>query len=222
MCQPPSSSLFCLWAFWELMNLLDGAVRQNLGFNISRRISQSMRPGSRFPIPPYSVAKSSPTLCNPMDCSMPGFSVIHYLLEFAETHVHWVSDVIQPSFLCCPFFSCPQSFPESWSFPVSQLLASDAQSVRASPSASFLPANMDWFTLGLTGLISLQYKGLSRVLSSTTVQKHQFLPLSCLYGPSTIKSTLYGPSTLASVLNYWKNHSFDYRNLCQWNDVSAF
>ena len=66
------------------MHLLDGAVRQNLGFNISRKISQSMRTGSRFPISPYLVAKLSPTLCNPMDCSMPGFSVIHYLLEFAK------------------------------------------------------------------------------------------------------------------------------------------
>ena len=157
------------------MHLLDGAVRQSLVFNISGRVSQPMRTGSRFPIPPYSVAKSSPTLCNPMDWGMPGFSVTHCLLEFAQTNVHWVSDVIQPSILCCPFFSCPQSFPESLSFPVTQLLASDGLSVGASASPSVLPVNIqDWFTLGLTGLISLQYKGLSRVFSSTIVRKHQF------------------------------------------------
>ena len=137
------------------MHLLDGAVRQSLVFNISRRVSQPMRTGSRFPIPPYSVAKSSPTLCNPMDWSMPGFSVTHCLLEFAQTNVHWVSDVIQPSIVCCPF-SCPQSFPESLSFPVTQLLASDGLSVGASASLSVLPVNeysgliyfrINWFDL---------------------------------------------------------------------------
>ena len=74
--------------------------------------------------------------------------------------------------LCHPF-SCPQSFPASGSFPMSQLFASDGQSTGA--SASVLPMNMqDWFPLWLTGLISLQSKGLWRVFSNTTVQKHQF------------------------------------------------
>ena len=72
-------------------------------------------------------------------------------------------------------FSRPQSFPASGSFPVSQLFASDAQSIGASASASVLSVNIQGlFLLGLTGLISLQSKGLSRVSSSTTVWKHQF------------------------------------------------
>ena len=77
--------------------------------------------------------------------------------------------------LCCPFSSCLQSFPASGSFPMSQLFASGGQSIGFSASTSVLPVNIqDWFPLGWTGWISLQYKGLSRVFSSTTVQKHQF------------------------------------------------
>ena len=73
------------------------------------------------------------------------------------------------------FSSCLQSFPASRSFPMSQFFPSGGQSTGASASASVLPMNIqDWFPLGLTGLISLQSKGLSRVFSNTTVQKHQF------------------------------------------------
>ena len=75
-----------------------------------------------------------------------------------------------------PFSSCSQSFPALGSFPVSQLFASGGQSIGVSPSASFLLMNIqDWFPLGWTGWISLLSKGFSRVLSNTTVQKHQFL-----------------------------------------------
>ena len=74
-----------------------------------------------------------------------------------------------------PFSSCPQSFPASGSFPMSQLFASGAQSIGVSASTSVLPMNtQDWFPSGWTGWISFQPKGLSRVFSSTTVQKHQF------------------------------------------------
>ena len=74
-----------------------------------------------------------------------------------------------------PFSSCPQSFPESGSFPVSQLFASGGQGIGLSASASVLPMNIqDWFPSGLTGLISLQSKGLSREFSNNTVQKHHF------------------------------------------------
>ena len=74
-----------------------------------------------------------------------------------------------------PFFSCLQSFPASGFFLMSQFFASDAWSIGASASASVLPMNIqDWFPLGLTGLISLQSKGLLRVFSNTTVQKHHF------------------------------------------------
>ena len=120
------------------------------------------------------VTESFPTLCNPMDCSMPGIPVLHYLLEFAQTHVHWFGDTIQPSHSLLPLYSsCPQSFPASESFPMSLLLPSSGQSIGA--SASVLPMNIqDWFPLGFTGLI-LMSKGLSRVFSSTTIWKHQFL-----------------------------------------------
>ena len=74
-----------------------------------------------------------------------------------------------------PFSSCPQSFPASGSFPMSQLFTSGGQSIGVSASTSVLPMNtQDWSPLGWTGWISLLSKGLSRVFSNTTVQKHQF------------------------------------------------
>ena len=100
-----------------------------------------------------------------MDCSTPGFPVLHYLPEFAQTHVHWVGDAIQPSHPVFPFSSCPQSFPASGSFPMSWLFASGSQSIGSSASVSVLPMNtQDCFPLGLTGLIFLLSKGLSSVL----------------------------------------------------------
>ena len=121
-----------------------------------------------------SVAKSCPTFCDPMDGSKPGFPVLHYLPEFAQTHIHWVAECHPTiSSSIAPFSSCPQSFPAPWCFPMSQLSASSGQSIRA--SASVLPMSIQgWFPLGLIGLISLLSKGLSRVFSNTTVQKHQF------------------------------------------------
>ena len=85
----------------------------------------------------------------------------------------WCHPVISSSVV--PFSSCPQSLPASGSFPMSQLFAWNGQSIRVSASASVLPKNtQDWSPLGWTGWISLQSKGLSRVFSNTTVQKHQF------------------------------------------------
>ena len=113
-------------------------------------------------------------LWNPMDCSTPGLLVHHQLPELAQTHVHWVSDAIQPSHPVFPFSSCLQSFPASGSFPMSQFFPPSGQSIVVSASASILPMNIhNWFPLGLTGLV-LQSKGLSRVFSNTTVQKHPF------------------------------------------------
>ena len=120
-----------------------------------------------------------------MDYSTPGFPVLHHLPEFAQTHVHSVDDAIKPSHpLSAPISSCPQSFPASGSFPMSQLFASCGQRIGASASASVLPMNIqDWFPLGWTSLISLQSKGLLRVFSSTTIRMHQFFaaqPSSCI------------------------------------------
>ena len=104
-----------------------------------------------------------------MDCHT---FILHYLIEFAQTHVHWVRDAIQPS-PTSPS-SCLQSFPASGSFPMCWFLALGGQSTGTSASASVLPMNIQSrFTLGLTGLISLMSKGLSRVFSSTKIQKHQ-------------------------------------------------
>ena len=124
------------------------------------------------------VAKSCPTFCDPKNCSTPGFPVLHYLPEFAQTHVHWVSDAIQPSHPVAPFSSCPQSFPASGSFPVSRLFTSGGQSIRASASASVLPMNIQgWFPLGTDCLDLLAVRGTrksllqhhsSRVLSQKT------------------------------------------------------
>ena len=112
-----------------------------------------------------------------MDCSTQGLPVHHQLPEFTQTHVHWVGDAIQPShpLLSVPFCSHLQSFPASGSFPMSQFFASGGQSIGVSALAPILPMNIqDWAPLGWTSWISLQSKGLSRVLSNTTVQTHQF------------------------------------------------
>ena len=97
--------------------------------------------------------------------------------ELAQTQVHQVGDAIHPtiSSSVIPFSSCLQSFPASGSFPVNQFFVSGGQSIGASASASVLPVNIqDCFPLGLSGLISLQSKGLLRVFSNMTIQKHQF------------------------------------------------
>ena len=123
-----------------------------------------------------SIVQSCLTLCDPMDCRMPGLPVHHQLPESTQIHVH---ELVMPSnhlsSSVMPFSSCLQSFPASGSFQMSQLLASDGQSIGVSASTSVLPMNtQDWSPLGWTGWISLQLKGLSRVFSNTTVQKHQF------------------------------------------------
>ena len=98
-----------------------------------------------------------------------------------------------------PFSSCLQSFPASGSFQMSQLFTSGGQSIGVSDSASVLPMTIqDWFLLGWMGWISLLFKGLSRVFSNTTFQKHQFFSAQFSYSP-----------TLSSIHDYWKNHSFD-------------
>ena len=117
-----------------------------------------------------SVSQSHLTLCNPMTRSTPGLRVHHQLLEFTQTQVHPAisSSVVH-------FSSCPRSLPASGCFPMSQLFAWVSQSTGVSASTSVLPRNtQDWSPLGWTGWISLQSKGLSRVFSNTTLQKHQF------------------------------------------------
>ena len=119
-----------------------------------------------------SVTQSCPTLCNPMHCSTPGLRVHRQLQEFTQTHVHRVHDAIQPSHPLSspspPAFNLSHNrgllrirWPKYWSL-----------SFNISPSQEYsglISFRMDW------GWISLQSKGLSRVFSNTTVQKHQFV-----------------------------------------------
>ena len=105
----------------------------------------------------------------------------------------WCHPTISSSVV--PFSFCLQSFPAPGSFQMSQFFVSGGQSIGVSASASVLPMNIqDWLPLGWTGWISLQSKGLSRVFTNTTVQKHQFF-----------SAQLYSP-TLTSIHDYWKNH----------------
>ena len=123
-----------------------------------------------------SVAQSCPTLCDPhglqharVPCPSPSPSICSNSCPVSQ----WYHPTISSSVI--PFSSCLQSFPTSGSFPMNQLFTSVGQHIGALASASVLPMNIQgWFPLGLTGVISLQFKGLSRVLSNTTVQRHQF------------------------------------------------
>ena len=147
-----------------------------------------------------SVAPSCPTLCNPMNRSTPGLPVHHQLLEFTQTHVHQVSDAIQPSHISSsvvPFSSCPQSLPASGSFPMSQLFTSGGQSTEA--SASVLPINtQDSSPLG--GLVGSPCSPRDSQESSPAPQ---FKSIN-----SSALSFLYSP-ILTSIHDSWKNHSFD-------------
>ena len=121
------------------------------------------------------VTQSCLILCDLMDYSTPGFPVLHYLLEFAQTRPlsQWCYPIISSSIV--PFSSCTPalSFPASGSFLISWLFTSGSQSIGA--STSVLPMNFQgWFPLGLTGWTSLQSKWLSRVFPHTTIWKHHF------------------------------------------------
>ena len=146
----------------------------------------------------WSVSKSCLTLCNPMDCSMPGLPVTHHLLEFAQVHVHWISDAIQPSHpLLSPSPAVNLSqhqglfrWPKYWKFSVSTSSSNEY--------SGLIFFRIDW-------LISLLCKGYSRVLSSTTGQNHKFFGTLLLYGPALISTHDY----------YYYYHSLDYMNLCR-------
>ena len=122
-----------------------------------------------------SIAQSCLTLCNPMNCSTPLLPVHHQLLEFRHTHVHWVGDAMQPSH---PLLSPSPPAPNPSSIRVfsnESALHMRWTSIGVSASTSVLPMNtQDLSPLGWTDWISLQSKGLSRVFSNTTVQRHQF------------------------------------------------
>ena len=146
-----------------------------------------------------SVTQLCLTLCHPMACSTPGSPVLHHLPEFAQTCVHWVGDAIQPSHpLSSPSPPCLQSFPASGSFPMSQFFSSGGQIIGASATPSVLPMNIQGlFPLGLTGLISLQSKGLSSLLRHHSSKA------------SVLQCSAFLMVQLTSIHDYWKNQNFD-------------
>ena len=158
-----------------------------------------------------SVTKSCPALCNPMDCSTPGtlsFTVSQSLLKLMSI------ELVMPSnrlILCHPRLLLPSIFPNIGVFSnESALHISWPKYWSFNFSISHSVNIQGWFPSGLTALI-LQSKGLSRVFSSTTIQNINSLALSLLYGP-----------TLTSIHDHWKNHNFDYMDLCWQSNVSAF
>ena len=156
--------------------------------------------------PCCSEIKSCPTLCDPTDCIRPGFSVLHCLLEFAQIHVQELVMLYSHLILCFPLLLLTSIFASIRAF--SNESAICFQSMGA--SASGLPMNIQsWFPLGLTHLISLLSKELSRVYLAL-----QFESISS----STL--SLYGP-TLTSGHDPSKNYSFDCENLCHQSDISA-
>ena len=121
----------------------------------------------------FSVSQACPTLCDPMGCSTPGFPVFHHLPELAQTHVHWVSDTIQPS---CPLSPPSPAFNLSQHQDLFQWVSSSHQVARVL-ELQLQHSSFPWLLrvpLELTGWISLLSKGLSRAFSSTTIRKHQF------------------------------------------------
>ena len=144
-----------------------------------------------------SVAQSCPTLCDPMDCSTLGLPVLHQLPEFTQTQS---TGSMMPSnhlILCHPLLLLPSIFPSIRVFSDESVLRITwPNDWSFSFSISLLINTQDWSPLGWSGWISLQSKGLSRVFSNTTVQKHQFF--SFLHSPALI-----------SICDHWKNHSLD-------------
>ena len=151
-----------------------------------------------------SIAHSYPTLCDPMDCSAPGFPVHHQLTKFTQTHVHWISDAIQPSHpLSSP---SPPAFNLSQHQGLFQWVSSSQQVNKAlefSPSASVLPMNIqNWFPLGLTGWISLQSKGLSKSLL-----QHYNSSISCLHTHTCKTICMMGRFSGQCLIGRWYQDS---------------
>ena len=160
-----------------------------------------------------SIIQSCPTLCNPMDCCTPCLLILHHFPEIPWTHVHWVSDASNHLILFHPLFLLPSIFPsvmvffnesglhngwpKYWSF---------SCSIRMSNKYSGLISfRTDWFDLlAVQGSL----KESSPTLKFKSINSSQ---LSLLYGPA-----------FTSMHGYWKNHSFDYTNLCLQSNASAF
>ena len=148
-----------------------------------------------------SVTKLCPTLCDPMDCSTPGLLVPHHLPEFAQVHVHWISEAIQPSHPLSP--SSRSAFNVSQHQGLFQWVSCLHQMAKVLELqlASVLPEYSGWFPVGLTGLISLKFKGLSRVFYSTTVRKHQLETI--LFISTTYILQSHSKNWIRRILNHF-------------------
>ena len=121
------------------------------------------------------VTHSCLTLHDPMDCSTPSFTLPHHLPKFAQVHVHCIGDAIELSHPLMPSSPSSLNLSQHQGIFLSWLFASDGQNISVSASASVFPVNIQgWFPLGPTSLISVHSRGLLRLFSNTTVQKHQF------------------------------------------------
>ena len=156
-----------------------------------------------------SATKACLTLCDPWTVvcrASLSVTVSRSLLRFMSIESVMLSNHI---ILCHPLLLCLRSFPASGSFPVSWLFTSGGQSIEASASPSVLPMNIQgWFPLGLTGLISLQSSGISRVFFNLKASILQHLAFCMVQ--------------LISIHDCWKNYNFDYLDLCQQSEVSTF
>ena len=160
-----------------------------------------------------SVAKSCLTLCDPVDCSTPGFLVLHYLLEFAQIHVHWVSAVtLYNHLILCHPLLLPSVFPSLRVFS-SELALCIRWPKYWSFNLSISPSNE------YSGLISFRIDWFD-LLAVRDSQESSPTPQPESINSSAL-SFLHSP-TLTSIHDYWENHSFDYMDLCRQSNVSAF
>ena len=181
------------WVCWEDLLSLQIWERSpsrlyivNLLFNLNAEFS-SVQSFSCDSLQPHGLQHARPPCPSPIPEAYPNSCPLS----------RWCHPTISSSVV--PFSSCPQSFPASRSFPMSQIVASGSQSIGVSGSTSVISMNtQDWSLLRWTGWISLQSNGLSRIFSNTTVQSTNSLALSFLHSP-----------TLTSIHDHWKNHSLD-------------
>ena len=156
-----------------------------------------------------SVARSCLTLCDPMDCSMPSFPVLHYPQEPAQTCVHWVGDGISSSVVPPAAFNISRIRV----FSDESVFTSRGQIIGASASASVLPMNIH------SGLISFRPHWFDLLLVQWILKSYLQHHSSSIN--SSVLRLLYGP-VLTSIHDYWKNHSFEKMDLCWQSNVSAF
>ena len=162
-----------------------------------------------------SVTQSCPILYDPMDCSMPGFPVLHHLPELAQTHVHWVSDAIQPSHPLS--FSSPPAFNLSRNEGLFQWVGSLHQVVKV---LELQHQSLQWlFRVDFLQDWLIWSPAAQGTLKS--LLQHHSWKASILWRSAFFMVRLSHPS-LTSIHDYWKNHSFEYMGLRWQSDISAF